>query len=93
MKYENEENWELPESEQYEFAAKKHKYCVCIFVINEGEKFHKQLANMQYLSKEIDIVVADGGSTDGSMEHEKLKSFNVNTLLIKKSTGKLGTQM
>lgn len=93
MKYENEENWELPESEQYEFAAKKHKYCVCIFVINEGGKFHKQLANMQYLSKEIDIVVADGGSTDGSMEHEKLKSFDVNTLLIKKSTGKLGTQM
>ena len=35
MKYENEENWELPESEQYEFTAKKHKYCVCIFVINE----------------------------------------------------------
>jgi len=93
VKYENEENWELPGSEQYEFAAKKHKYCVCIFVINEGEKFHKQLANMQYLSKEIDIVVADGGSTDGSMEHEKLKSFNVNTLLIKKSAGKLGTQM
>jgi dolichol-phosphate mannosyltransferase len=93
VKYENEENWELPESEHHEFAAKKHKYCVCIFVINEGEKFHKQLADMRYLSKEIDIVVADGGSTDGSMDHEKLKSFDVNTLLTKKSAGKLGTQM
>lgn len=93
MKYENEEAWELPQSEQYEFAPKQHKYCVCIFVINEGEKFHKQLANMQYLSKEIDIIVADGGSTDGSMDHEKLKGFDVNALLVKKSAGKLGTQM
>jgi dolichol-phosphate mannosyltransferase len=93
MKYENEEGWELPQSEQYEFSPKQHKYCVCIFVINEGKKFHKQLANMQYLSKEIDIVVADGGSTDGSMDTENLKGFDVNTLLVKKSVGRLGTQM
>jgi dolichol-phosphate mannosyltransferase len=93
MNFENEETWELPESETYEFFPKQHKYCVCIFVINEGEKFHKQLDSMKYLSKEIDIVIADGGSTDGSMDHEKLKGFDVNTLLIKKSVGKLGTQM
>lgn len=93
MKFENEEIWELPESEIHEFTQKQHKYCVCIFVINEGEKFHKQLANMQYLSKEVDIVVADGGSSDGSTEHDKLKQFDVNTLLVKKSKGKLGTQM
>ena len=93
MKFKEEETWELPESETYEFTAKQHKYCVCIFVINEGDKFHKQLDNMKYLSKEIDIVIADGGSTDGSINQEKLKSFDVNTLLIKKGAGKLGTQM
>jgi dolichol-phosphate mannosyltransferase len=93
MKFKEEDTWELPESEQYEFSEKQHKYCVCIFVINEGEKLHQQLKNMKYLSKEIDIIIADGGSTDGSMDHEKLKSFDVNTLLIKKSAGKLGTQM
>jgi dolichol-phosphate mannosyltransferase len=93
MKFKEEETWELPESETYEFSPKQHKYCVCIFVINEGERFHKQLDNMKYLSKEIDIVIADGGSIDCSIDHEKLKSFDVNTLLIKKSVGKLGTQM
>ena len=93
MNFKEEETWELPKSEIYEFSSKQHKYCVCIFVINEGGKFHKQLANMQYLSKDIDIVVADGGSNDGSMDHKKLKVFDINTLLIKKSTGKLGTQM
>lgn len=93
MIFENEEQWEIPQSEQYEFYPKQNKYCVCIFVINEGGKFHKQLNNMQYLSNKIDIVVADGGSTDGSIDHDKLKSFDVNTLLVKKSIGKLGTQM
>ena len=93
MKFEKEEYWELPRSDTYEFSPKQHKYCVCIFVINEGEKFHKQLNGMKYLSDEIDIVVADGGSNDGSTDHEKLKSFNVNTLLVKKSIGKLGAQM
>lgn len=93
MKYKNEQMWEIPEFVTHEFLPKNNNYCVCIFVINEGEKFHKQLNNMKYLSQEIDIVVADGGSTDGSMEFEKLKSYNVNTLLIKKSLGKLGTQM
>ena len=92
MKFE-EDTWELPEFDKYEFSSKQHKYCVCIFVINEGKKFHKQLGNMKYLSDEIDIVVADGGSSDGSTDHEKLKSFSINTLLVKKSAGKLGTQM
>lgn len=93
MKLVSEETWELPEFDVNEFLTKKHKYCVCIFVINEGEKIIKQLSQMKYLSKEIDIVIADGGSTDGSMEQERLKGFNVNTLLTKKNTGKLGTQM
>jgi len=92
MKYE-QYKWDLPVFEKEEFSPKQHKYCVCIFVINEGEKFHKQLDNMKYLSNDIDIIVADGGSNDGSMDHDKLKSFNVNTLLVKKSAGKLGTQM
>ncbi|NOQ16256.1 MAG: glycosyltransferase family 2 protein [Methyloprofundus sp.] len=92
MKYEDGK-WELPAFEAFQFLPKQHKYCVCIFVINEGVKFHKQLNNMKYLFDQIDIVVADGGSSDGSVEHKKLQGFNVNTLLIKQSAGKLGTQM
>jgi dolichol-phosphate mannosyltransferase len=88
-----EKYWELPEFERFEFLARSKKYCVCIFVINEGEKFIKQLDSMKYLSENIDIVVADGGSDDGSTEHQMLKTLNVNTLLVKKSSGKLGTQM
>ncbi len=93
MEYAEEEAWELPEFYTKEFSPKQHKYCVCIFVINEGDKFLKQLDGMKYLSDQIDIVVADGGSNDGTTDLEQLKNFNVNTLLVKKSAGKLGTQM
>lgn len=84
---------DVPEYLKHELLNKNSKYCICIFVINEGEKFHKQLFKMSSYSNIIDIVVADGGSNDGSTEPEALRQFNVNTLLIKQGVGKLGTQM
>ncbi|WP_455206793.1 glycosyltransferase family 2 protein [Kaarinaea lacus] len=85
--------WQLPEFERYELREKQHNYCVCVFVINEGERLHAQLEKMRLLSEVIDIVIADGGSTDGSTATNALKKYNVNTLLVKTSAGKLGTQM
>jgi dolichol-phosphate mannosyltransferase len=85
--------WEFPDFEALELQAKKNKYCVCIFVINEGERIQKQLKAMKKYAKQIDIVVADGGSTDGSLEKEFLKTQNVRALLTKKGKGKLSAQM
>ena len=85
--------WELPEFKKYEFFPKQHPYCVCVFAINEGKRLQNQLKRMSHLSQCVDIIVADGGSTDNSTDIKLLKSLNVNTLLIKKSVGKLGTQM
>ena len=87
------EQWQLPNYEVHELAEKSTKYCVCVFVINEGQKFHKQLERMEPLAKEIDIIIADGDSMDGSTDINILKNFNVNTLLIKKGVGRLGAQM
>lgn len=88
-----EKNWQLPDFEAHEFSAKNTDYCICVFIINEGEKFLKQLARMQPYSKDIDIIIADGGSTDGSTEHSNLIPHEVNTLLVKTGDGKLGAQM
>lgn len=74
-------------------TPKQHDYCVLIFVINEGEKLLKQLDRMAEQPLDADIVIADGGSTDGSTEQQILQEKGVNTLLVKKETGKLGTQM
>lgn len=76
-----------------EFAPRRADYCVCVFVINENGKLHKQLAAMRPHAAGLDVIVADGGSTDGSTDHEELRPLGVNTLLTKTGPGKLGAQM
>jgi len=86
-------SWEFPDFDFAELAAKKHKYCVCVFVINEGERIQKQLKKMEPFAKQLDIVIADGGSTDGSLEPSFLKKQKVRAVLTKKGPGKLSAQM
>lgn len=86
-------NWQLPDFGIYEFTPKKTRYCLCVPIINEGEKFKRQLSRMKPLSKHLDILILDGGSTDGSTKRTFLRKNNVRTLLIKKSSGRQGTQL
>ena len=85
--------WQFPGFEELVLAPKKNDYCVCVFVINEGERIQNQLKKMKDLTAGIDVVVADGGSTDGSLEPDFLKSQSVRALLTKKGKGKLSAQM
>lgn len=84
---------QVPEYESHEFLERRSDYCVCVFVINEAGKLHKQLENMQPHCLDVDVVVADGGSTDGSTEKSVLAGLGVNTLLTKRGPGALGGQM
>lgn len=86
-------DWEFPDFKQEEFFKKKSKYAVCVFVINEGKKVQKQLVNMKQYSDKVDIIVADGGSKDGSLETDFLKTVNLRALLTKTGPGKLSAQM
>ncbi len=85
--------WQFPDFDILAFAPKKSRYCVCVFVINEGEKIQKQLKRMRKYANQFDIVIADGGSTDGSLEPNFLNSVGVRTLLTKLGPGKLSAQM
>lgn len=85
--------WELPDFTVDEISAKKNKYCICVFVINEGKRIQKQLEKMKGYSSIVDVVVADGGSTDGSLKTDFLHKQNVRALLTKKGSGKLSAQM
>lgn len=86
-------NWQLPKFEVLEFRPKKTKYCICIPVVNEGEKIKKQLQRMKNLSKLADIIILDKGSTDESTNPKFLKSQGVRALLTLKSPGYQGTQL
>jgi dolichol-phosphate mannosyltransferase len=85
--------WEIPQYSIDELAPKNSDYCICIFVINEGEKIQKQLNAIKDISHAIDVIIADGGSSDRSLELEFLKIVNVRTLLTKQDKGKLSAQM
>jgi dolichol-phosphate mannosyltransferase len=87
------QQWQIPNHTTVEIRKKQSKYCICIFGINEGEKIRKQLQNMQSISQDIDVIIADGGSNDNSLEIDFLKSVSVRTLLTKQSKGKLSAQM
>lgn len=84
---------EVPKYEITEIYQKKTKYCICIPIINEGDRIKNQLSKMKNLNNIADIIIADGGSTDGSNDINFLKSLGVRTLLIKLGPGKLSAQL
>lgn len=84
---------EVPEYTIRWHRPKSSRYVVAIFVINEGQKLLRQLDKMKPLAARIDIVIADGGSTDGSTSVENLESRAVRALLTKTGPGKLSAQM
>ncbi|MEI6851146.1 MAG: hypothetical protein WCK26_04225 [Candidatus Saccharibacteria bacterium] len=86
-------DWDFPDFIVDEIELKNNKYCICVFVVNEGERVQNQLKKMKKYSSVVDIIVADGGSTDGSLDLKFLKSQNVRVLLTKKGRGKLSAQM
>ena len=83
----------VPAHEQHVFGPKRHRYCIAVFVINEGDRIRKQLREMSPLADRIDIIVADGGSTDGSLALDSLNEFRLRALLVKRGPGKLSAQM
>jgi dolichol-phosphate mannosyltransferase len=91
----DETTWQVPASEIVELSPRRTKYCVTIPVINEGDRILRQLGRMQQLriGEAADILLLDGGSTDGSIEPERLRNLGVRTLLIKRGPGKQGAQL
>lgn len=83
----------VPAHDRFVFADKAHKYAVAVFCINEGERIRTQLGRMAHLADVVDIIVADGGSTDGSLDVKTLGGFNLRALLVKRDVGKLSAQM
>ncbi len=85
----------VPAFAYYEYEQKRKEYVVLIPVINEGERILKELyrAYKHQIADHADIVICDGGSTDGSLEERRLRKLSVNTLLVKKDKGKQGAQL
>lgn len=88
-------DWAVPTFTLKEFGPRTQQYCVIIPIINEGERIQKQLREMSQIGihTQADVILADGGSSDGSLENSIIQPLNVRTLLTKTGPGKLSAQL
>ena len=85
--------WQVPAFRATVLGPARTRYCVVVFVINEGERIRAQLGRMRPLAHMADIIIADGGSTDDSLAETALRDAGVRALLVKEGPGKLSAQM
>lgn len=87
--------WQVPTFTIQDLRGKRARYCLIVPVINEGERIRRQLAQTAALgaSDRLDVVIVDGGSTDGSLAEDILRKTGVRALLTKTGPGKLSAQL
>ena len=85
----------VPDFTAVEFLPRSSACCLLIPVINEGSRILAELdrARAAGVPELADILVCDGGSTDGSMEAAGLAARGVNGLLTKTGAGRQGAQL
>ena len=84
---------EIPAHRVANFSPRRHKYALVIPVINEGERIRDQLKKLAAFAFPIDVILADGNSSDGSTDPAFLQQVGVRALLVKTAPGKLSAQL
>jgi dolichol-phosphate mannosyltransferase len=85
--------WQVPAFRVLELGPRRARFCVCVPVIDEGERVRRQLERMRPHAVGLDVLIADGGSRDGSLAAEFLRTTCVRALLTKTGPGRLSAQM
>ncbi|MGF6695314.1 dolichol-phosphate mannosyltransferase [Metapseudomonas resinovorans] len=87
--------WQIPPYDSFVWSSRTHPWCVVIPVINEGERIRSLLSQMDTLgiAQVADILIVDGGSNDGSLDPDWLRSMYVCGLLVKQASGGLSAQL
>lgn len=85
----------VPDHVVERWTGRTRDHCVVIPVINEGERIGRLLQRMSALgiADVADIIIVDGGSTDGSLAPERLDAHRVAGLVRKTGPGKLSAQL
>lgn len=88
-------HWQIPAFRLALWEGRQHPWCVVIPVINEGARIGQLLRKMAALNiaGQADIIIVDGGSTDGSLAPDVLSDGHVQGLLVKTGPGKLSAQL
>lgn len=86
-------DWQVPTHEAAVYAPKVHAYALVIPVINEGDRIRGQILRIREADLPVDVIIADGGSTDGSLDPDFVASSGVRGVLTKTGPGKLSAQL
>jgi len=86
-------SWQVPAYDAREFFPRRTRFCLCVPVLDEDGRFRRQLDKMRGQMDLADLIVADGGSTDGSTDPAALHEIGVRALLTKTGPGRLGAQL
>ena len=85
--------WEVPDFRVIELSPRAHSIALVIPVINEGERIRRQIERIAALAPAVDVVIADGGSTDGSLDEAFSRASTVRAVLVKTGPGRLSAQL
>jgi len=87
--------WQVPTFTTPLWSGRLHPWCVVIPVINEGERIANLLRRISllHIASLADIILVDGGSTDGSLDIARLQTMEVRGLLVKTGPGQLSAQL
>lgn len=89
----DDSHWQMPDYDEVILSPACHAHALVIPVINEGGRIRRQLERIRDEDLPVDIVIADGGSTDGSLDPAFLKTIPVHVLLTKSGPGRLSAQL
>lgn len=86
-------SWQIPTYDIALYGEKQESYALVIPVINEGDRIQSQLERITAAAPEVDVVVADGGSTDESLNANFISTLCVRAVLTKTGPGRLSAQL
>jgi dolichol-phosphate mannosyltransferase len=76
-----------------QFVPKKNDTALVIPVLNEGERIKNQLISLRNRNLNVDVIVVDGKSTDGSIQGIDFREMQLTALLTKECSGGLSRQL
>jgi dolichol-phosphate mannosyltransferase len=85
--------WDIPDHDVLELAPTGSRIALVIPVINEGDRIRNQIRAIAHPPRIVDMIIADGGSTDGSLDRDFLEAHGVRSLLTKRGPGRLSAQL
>lgn len=87
--------WSVPTFTEQVFRSRSTQYCLVIPLVNEGTRIRRELTQIhdQGIANLLDVILADGGSTDEALDAPFLQSMGVSALLTKTGPGHLSAQL